>query len=90
MPLTEAIHVSAQRTDGHKLQMFGADVLVVVGVYVVVLVVGLLCALFAMIPVLGVLIVLALVLAVLAMFLLLPLFYGLVQTAFYEEIGKDN
>lgn len=88
VPLTEAIKVSSQRTDGYKLQMFGADLLLGAGLWAAMFVIGLIMGIFAMIPVLGALVVLALTLGVLVVFLLLPLFVGLMQTAFYEEISK--
>ena len=86
--LTQAIKVSAQRTNGYKLQMFGADLLLGAGLWAAMLVIGLIMGIFAMIPVLGALVVLALTFGVLVVFLLLPLFVGLMQTAFYEEISK--
>lgn len=86
--LTEAIKVSTQRTNGYKLQMFGADLLLGAGLWAAMLVIGLIMGIFAMIPVLGALVVLALTFGVLVVFLLLPLFVGLMQTAFYEEISK--
>lgn len=88
VPITEAIKVSAQRTRGYKLQMWLADF-----VYVLILfVAGFVLGLFSAIPVLGVLFALASFVLVVASAALSPLFVGLVQAAFYEEItsGGNN
>ncbi len=84
VPITEAIKVSKQRTRGWKGQMFGADVLIVLGLFVAYLILSLL----AMIPLLGILFGLVAFLLVLAETLFLPLFLGLVQAAFYDKINE--
>ena len=89
VPLTQAIKVSALRTNGYKAKMFGADILVYVMVYAAIFVAGLIVGLLSAIPLIGALIALAFCLAVLFICLLLPLFVGLVQAAFYEEINAN-
>lgn len=84
--ITEAIKVSKQRTEGYKLQMWLADILFGVAVFVVSFILGL----FAAIPVLGVLFALVLVVLLIAVALFGNLFMGLVQAAFYEEINKPD
>lgn len=82
VPLLDAYKVSRQRTQGYKAKMFGAEVLVWVGITVGSLVLTLLTA----IPVLGVLFGLANVVFSIAVAALSPLLMGLIQAAFYEEI----
>lgn len=82
VPLTEAIKVSKERTNGYKLKMFGADILF----YLIIWVVFFLLGLLTMIPVVGVLFGIIVALGTLAVGALSPLFLGLVQAAFYEEI----
>ena len=82
---TDAIKLSRQRTEGWKGRMFGADVLIVVAVYVVVLILGLL----ARIRYIGALFGIILFLFAIACFAFLPLFIGLVRAAFYEEIKAE-
>ena len=82
---TDAIKLSRQRTEGWKGRMFGADLLIIVAVYVIVLIVGLL----ARIRYIGVLFGIILFLFMLACVAFLPLFYGLVHAAFYEEIKAE-
>ena len=79
---TEAIKLSKQRTMGWKGKMFGADILVVVFFYVAFLILMLL----SRIPYAGIVFAIILVLFVILFCLLAPLFLGLVQAAFYEEI----
>lgn len=81
---SEALKKSMRMTDGFKGKMFGADILIVVGMYLMILVLLLL----SRIPYIGWLFVLALILFILAVILFLPLFMGLVRTAFFEEISK--
>jgi len=80
---TEALRKSMRMTDGYKGKMFGADILIVAGVVVVL---GILAGL-AQIRYIGFLFGLALFLVYLAVVLFLPLFIGLVHTAFFEEIS---
>ena len=86
VPITEAIKVSSQRTKGWKGTMFGADILIGVLVLVASLILGLLSA----IPVIGVLFALVAVVFSIAVAMLSPLYYGLVQAAFYEEITNPT
>ena len=79
---TEAIAVSKQRTDGRKWQIFGAEILAPLLVYVAVLILEL----FSKIPYVGILFSIVLVLFGIAAFLLLPLFQGLVSAAIYEKL----
>ncbi|MBE6916711.1 MAG: DUF975 family protein [Ruminococcaceae bacterium] len=86
VPITEAIKLSSKRTHGYKLQMWLADfvyVLMFVGVVIVL-------ALLALIPYLGVLFTIALIFLCIIYVALAPLFGGLVQAAFYEEIAAAN
>lgn len=84
--ITDAIKVSAQRTQGYKAKMFGADVLVYAAYFVAVLVLTLL----AMIPYIGILFSLVLFVLNVVFFLFVGLFLGLVQAAFYEEISAST
>ena len=81
---TEAIKLSKERTQGWKGKMFGADILIVIAIYVVMLILALLIR----IPVAGILFGIIEVVFMICAFALLPLFIGLVQAAFYEEIQK--
>lgn len=80
---TEALRKSMRMTDGYKGKMFGADVLVIVGFVVVLLVL----ALLGQIPYIGWIFMIALFVFYVAFFLFLPLFLGLVHTAFFEDIS---
>ncbi|MBR6950696.1 MAG: hypothetical protein IKH56_03060 [Oscillospiraceae bacterium] len=82
---TDAIKLSRQRTEGWKGRMFGADVLIFVAVYVVILILGLL----ARIRYVGALFAIILFLFAVACVAFLPLFIGLVRAAFYEEIKAE-
>ena len=79
---TEAIRLSKERTKGWKGKMFGADILVIVFFVVAMLVLGLL----ATIPFVGWLFGIIAALFSICFGALFPLFIGLVQAAFYEEI----
>lgn len=79
---TEAIKLSQARTQGWKGRMFGADILVYVIVWALMLILGGL----ARIPYIGVLFGIIDFLFSLCCAVLLPLFLGLVKAAFYEEI----
>lgn len=81
--ITDAIKISSQKTQGYKLKMWLADFVYVLLFIVAVVVLALLCA----IPFLGVLFGIVLFVFVLAFIALAPLFAGLVQSAFYEEIN---
>ena len=81
---TEAIKVSKERTKGWKGKMFGADILIFVFFFVAMLILGLLTR----IPVAGILFGIIAALFYICFMLLIPLFIGLVQAAFYEEIQK--
>ena len=82
---TDAIKLSRQRTEGWKSRMFGADVLIVVAVWIIVLILGLL----ARIRYIGALFGIILFLFAIACVAFLPLFIGLVHSAFYEEIKAE-
>lgn len=84
--ITDAIKASSARTRGYKLQMWLADFLYVLIYFGVILVMGLLSA----IPVLGILFAIAMFLLSIAFAALSPLFMGLVQAAFYEEISRPT
>ena len=84
IPATEALRKSMRMTDGYKGKMFGADVLVVVGFILAIIVL----ALLGQIPYIGWIFMIALVLLYIAGILFLPIFMGLLRTAFFEEIGK--
>ena len=82
VPLTEAIEVSKKRTEGFKMKMFLAELLFGVILFVLLLILGLLAA----IPVLGFVFAIAMIVVI----ALAPLFMGLMQAAFYEEITAAN
>lgn len=84
--LTDAIKISKERTNGYKLKMWGAEALFFVAIWVVFFILGLLSA----IPVLGVLFGIITALGTIAVGALSPLFLGLVQAAFYEEISNPT
>ncbi len=77
---TEALRVSMRETQGKKGAMFGADIIIVLGFFVLVLIL----ALLAQIPVLGVLFALILAIAYIVFIAFGPLFLGLVEAYFYE------
>lgn len=83
---TEAIKVSKERTNGYRAKMFWADILVSVAILVVCLVLGLLSS----IEYVGPLFTFVLVVFAIAAGALSPLFLGLVQAAFYEEIQNPT
>lgn len=83
---TEAVKVSKERTNGYKGKMFLAELLTYVAIFVVTLVLGLLCA----IPYIGVLFGIITFVFAIAVAALTPLFLGLVQAAFYEEITNPT
>ena len=90
VPLTQAIKISSQRTNGFKLKMFGADVLFAIGVFIATFIVSLILGLLGAVPLIGGLFLLVDVVFVLAVCALSPLFMGLVQAAFYEEINAKT
>ena len=81
--ITDAIKVSEQKTQGYKLQMWLADIIYILVCFAAIIILGL----FVRIPVIGFLFGLVLVLLYLAILVFAPLFAGLVQAAFYEEIN---
>ena len=83
---TEALRKSMRLTDGYKGKMFGADILVVVAFVLAIIVL----ALLGQIPYIGWIFIIALVLLYIAGILFLPIFMGLLRTAFFEEISKLN
>lgn len=79
---TDALKVSMAETKGHRLSMFGADILIGVIVFVIVVVLVLL----GLLPIVGFVFRFILFVAVLAFIAFLPLIYGLVKSAFYAEL----
>jgi len=90
VPLTEAIKVSTERTQGYKMKMFLAELLFGLILGIGLPIVGFIVGLFALIPLIGGLFTLAFIILILAVVALSPLFMGLVQAAFYEEISKKK
>lgn len=86
VPITEAINVSKTRTNGYKAQMFLADFIYIAGFIVACVLLGLLCS----IPVVKYFFMFVAFVFVLAFYALAPLFAGLVQAAFYEEITNPS
>ena len=82
----DARKVSREETKGWKGLMFWADILMGILVFVAFLILTLL----SRIPFLGVLFTIVLILFVLACIAFLPLVYGLLHAAFYEEITKGR
>ena len=80
---TEALRKSMRMTKGYKGTMFLADFLIIIGFFLVLLVLGLLTR----IPYLGILFGIILVLLYIAAILFLPVFCGLVRTAFFNEVN---
>ena len=80
---TEALRKSMRMTNGYKGKMFLADFLIIVGFFVATLVL----AFLSRIPYLGILFGLILVLLYIAAILFLPIFCGLVRTAFFNEVN---
>lgn len=83
---TEALRKSMRMTDGYKGKMFGADILLMLGIWVVMLVLGLLMQ----IPYIGFLFGIVFFLVYLAICLFGTIFYGLVHTAIFEKIREVN
>ncbi len=83
---TDAIKVSKERTLGYKGQMFLADILVAL----IYLGVSLIIGIFSAIPYIGVLFSLVGFVINVLYSVLEPLFLGLVQAAFYEEIKNPT
>ena len=81
---TEALRKSMRMTDGYKGKLFGADILLVVGVFLAIIV---LVAL-GQIPYVGWIFMIALVVFYILVCLFFPIFFGLVHTAFFDEISK--
>ncbi|MBP3672510.1 MAG: zinc-ribbon domain-containing protein [Oscillospiraceae bacterium] len=83
---TEAMKVSAQRTKGYKGKMWLADILLPVIVVAIVLIL----ALLGQIPYIGGLFIFVMVIFLLCYLALSPLYTGLIQAAFYEEIKNPT
>jgi uncharacterized membrane protein len=81
---TEALRVSMRMTKGYRGKMFGADILIVVIIWVVMLVLYLL----GLIPYAGILFLIINFLFTLAVVIFLPLLQGLISAAFYDEIER--
>lgn len=84
--VTDACKLSAERTMGFKGKMFWADVLV----WLAVTVAALLFSLLSAIPYLGWLFALLALLVSIVSSVFMPLFLGLVRSAFYVEIEKSS
>ena len=84
IPATEALRKSMRMTDGYKGKLFGADVLCVVGLILALIILGVL----AQIRYIGWIFGIACFLLYVAAILFLPIFLGLVHTAFFDEISK--
>lgn len=82
VPATEAIKVSSQKTEGHRGQMFGADILAFVIIYGAMAILGLLTR----IPYIGILFGIILFFFTLFVAAFFILFMGILHAAFYEEI----
>ncbi|MCH5213500.1 MAG: hypothetical protein J1G06_10840 [Oscillospiraceae bacterium] len=78
---TDALKISMMETKGYKLMMFLTDLLIVAAIIVAMIVLALLSA----IPYVGILFAVITVLFAIALVLFLPIFYGLVGAAFYQE-----
>ena len=83
---TDALRKSMRMTDGYKAKMFGADILLVVGIWVVMLVLGLLMR----IRYIGWIFGIVFFAAYLAVCLFGTIFFGLVHTAIFEKIREVN
>ena len=81
---TEALRKSMRMTDGYKAKLFWADILLSLGSSLVIIIL----ALLSQISYIGWIFAIVLVLVYLAVILFLPIFIGLVHTAFFEEISK--
>ncbi len=86
VPLTEAIKVSAQRTNGYKAKMWLADFLYLIILWLAGFILGILSS----IPFIGFIFSLATFVLVILAMAFSPLFLGLVQAAFYEEITNPT
>ena len=83
---TDALRKSMRMTDGYKAKMFGADILLVVVIWVVMLVLGLLMR----IRYIGWIFGIVFFAAYLAVCLFGTIFFGLVHTAIFEKIREVN
>ena len=83
---TDALKVSMLETKGYKLMMFLTDLLIVAAVIVAAVILSALSA----IPFVGALFAIIAFLFVIALWLFLPLFMGLIQAAFYQEIKSGT
>ncbi|MBQ4290031.1 MAG: hypothetical protein II719_02435 [Clostridia bacterium] len=81
----DAYKVSTERTKGYVGTMFAADIIP----YAAVGVAALILSLLGKIPYIGVLFNIILFIFLVVVFICLPLFLGLVQAAFYEEIMNN-
>jgi hypothetical protein len=78
---TEALRLSIKETRGYKGTMFGADILVILAVFLVILILALFCQL----PLIGWLFTAVLFLTMIACSAFLPLLFGLLGAAYYCE-----
>ena len=86
VPITDAIKVSRARTAGWKGSMFLADLLAPLGVFVAFTI---LSSIFTKLGSIGVFFDFILMLAYFVAMILMPLFLGLVGSAYYEEINAS-
>ena len=80
---TEALRKSMRMTDGYKGKMFGAEILIVLGFMLAMIVLGLL----GRIPYVGWIFMVALFVLYFAFLLFCPIFLGLVRTAIFDEVS---
>lgn len=79
--VTDALRKSMEMTEGLKGRMFGADILIIAGIFVA----SLLLALLAQIPFAGILFAILLVIFLLIVLALSPLLFGIIEATFYDE-----
>lgn len=80
---TEALRKSMRMTSGYKGKMFGADILVIGAFIIVMIILGLL----ASIDVVGLFFGFILAVTYFVFILFAPIFFGLLRTAFFEDIS---
>ena len=81
---TDALKKSMRLTDGYKAKMFWAELLLSLCISVAII----LLVILSRIPYIGWIFIIAIVLLYIAILLFLPIFLGLLRTAFFEEISK--
>jgi uncharacterized membrane protein len=86
----DALEKSKAQTKGYRLQMFGADILTGLIIFGVSLILGLLVAATAAIPPLTFFFAFILGLFAICVSALAPLFFGIIQAAFYVRITRKR